>query len=76
LPPRPARTRLTLRIARRGVESGQRLGRYRWVVERAIAWLHAFRRLRVRYECRPGVHHAFLSHGCIIICARVLHQRF
>jgi IS5 family transposase len=64
------------RIARRGIESSQRLGRYRWVVERSLAWLHAFRRLRVRYERRPDVHHAFLSLGCIIICARFLHREF
>ena len=27
------------RIARRGIESKERLGRYRWVVERTLAWL-------------------------------------
>jgi len=64
------------RIARRGVESSQRLGRYRWVVERTFAWLHSFRRLRVRYERRPDVHHAFLCLGCIIICTRFLHREF
>ena len=32
------------RIARRGVESRERLGRYRWTVERTVAWLLAFRR--------------------------------
>ena len=36
------------RLARKGIESKERLGRYRWVVERTIAWLHAFRRLAVR----------------------------
>jgi transposase len=64
------------RIARRGVESSQRLGRHRWVVERTFAWLHAFRRLRVRYERRPDVHHAFLCLGCIIICTRFLQREF
>lgn len=29
-----------VRIARKGVESSERLGRYRWVVERTISWLH------------------------------------
>lgn len=63
------------RITRRGVESSQRLGRYRWVVERTLvertlAWLHAFRRVRVRYEHHPEVHHDFLCLGCKIIpCA-------
>lgn len=35
-------------IARRGVPHGSGLGVYRWVVERTIAWLHGFRRLRIR----------------------------
>ncbi len=30
------------RIARRGVESSERLGRYRWGVERTHAWLNRF----------------------------------
>jgi IS5 family transposase len=30
------------RIARKGVESKQRLGRYRWVVERTHSWLNRF----------------------------------
>jgi transposase len=40
------------RIARRGVESSERLGRHRWVVERTLAWLTRCRRLCVRYERR------------------------
>jgi hypothetical protein len=40
------------RIARRGVESSQRLGRYRYVVERSPVWLLGYRRLQVRYERR------------------------
>jgi transposase len=35
-------------IARRGDPHGSGLGRWRWVVERAFAWLHNFRRLRIR----------------------------
>ncbi|WLQ45568.1 IS5 family transposase [Streptomyces laculatispora] len=38
------------RIARRGVESSQRLGRHRWVVERTVSWLAGCRRLHRRYE--------------------------
>jgi transposase len=37
------------RIARRDVESGERLARHRWVVERTLAWLFRCRRLCVRY---------------------------
>lgn len=40
------------RIVRRGVESSERLGRYRWVVEWTFVWLGRFRRLTVRYERR------------------------
>lgn len=60
------------RIARRGIESKERLGKHRWVVERTIAWLHRFRRLHVRYERIASVHQAFLTVGCILICFRVL----
>ena len=51
---------ITPRIARRGIESSERLGRHRWVVERTFAWLHNFRRLRTRYERRPDLHEAFM----------------
>jgi transposase len=44
------------RIARRGVESSQRLGRHRWVVERTLAWLRGYRRLRIRDERRADIH--------------------
>jgi transposase len=56
------------RIARKGIESSERLGRYRWVVERTQAWLSRFRRLDVRYERRSDIHHAFLDLGCALIC--------
>jgi transposase len=60
------------RIARRGIESSERLGRYRWVVERTLSWLNRFRRLKVRYERRADIHHAFLTLGCSLICWKVL----
>ena len=47
-------------------------GAFDAVVERTIAWLHQFRRLRVRYERRADIHQAFLSLGCAIICLRTL----
>jgi hypothetical protein len=43
------------RIARRGIESSQRLGRHRYVVERSLAWLVGYRRLQVRYERRADI---------------------
>lgn len=63
---------ITPRIARRGVESKQRLGRHRWVVERTHSWLNRFRRLKVRYERRADIHEAFLTLGCALICWKLL----
>ncbi|MBA3825916.1 MAG: transposase [Ktedonobacterales bacterium] len=60
------------RFARRGVESSERLGRHRWVVERTFAWLNRFRRLVVRYERRADLHLAFTLLGCSLICFRFL----
>ncbi len=56
------------RIARRWIDSSQTLGRHRWVVERTLAWLNRFRRLKVRYERRADIHQAFLTLGCALIC--------
>ena len=55
------------RIARLRIESPEHLGRYRWVVERTLAWLARFRRLIVRYERRADIHTAFLTLGCALI---------
>jgi transposase len=63
-------------LPRRGTDDDTSLGRLRWVVERTIAWLHQFRRLRVRYERRADIHQAFLSLGCILICFRTLDPLF
>jgi IS5 family transposase len=63
------------RIARRGIESSERLGRHRWVVERTLSWLNRFRRLKIRYERRDDIHQAFLDLGCALICWRYV-QRF
>jgi transposase len=45
---------------RGGVDSSEKLGRHRWVIERAIAWIRRLGRLTVRYERRADIHHAFL----------------
>ena len=63
------------RIARRGIERNDRLGRHRWVVERTHAWLAAFGKLRVRFERRIDTHVALLSLACSVICVRTL-ERF
>jgi transposase len=59
---------ITPRIARRGIESSERLGRHRRVVERTLSRLNRSRRLRVRYERRADMHLAFLHIGCALIC--------
>ena len=64
------------RIARRGIESSERLGRYRWIVELAFAWLSRFRRLRIRDERTAAIHLAFLQLGCSLICLRFWLHRF
>jgi transposase len=64
------------RIARRGVETSQKLGGHRWVIERSFAWFNKFRRLTIRYERRLDMHHAFTSIACSIICLRALAGRF
>jgi transposase len=60
------------RIARKGKESSERLGRHRWVVERTLAWMASYRRLAVRYERRANIHEAFLHLGCSLICLNYL----
>ena len=52
-------------ITRRGIESSQRLGRHRWVVERTHAWLNRLRRLAVRHE---NIHLAFTVLGRALVC--------
>jgi transposase len=56
------------RIARRGVETSERLGRHRWGVKRTLVWLNRFRRLTIRYERRADIHEAFVTLGCAFIC--------
>ncbi len=70
------RRSITPRIARRGIDSSERLGRYRWVVERTLAWLNRYRRLKVRYERRADIHQAFLIIGCALICMNYLNKGF
>lgn len=66
--------RIPPQIARRGTGHGSHLGVTRWVVERTFAWLHQFRRLRVRYERRADIHEGFLRLGCAIICWRTVRK--
>ncbi|GHB03853.1 hypothetical protein GCM10010305_53740 [Streptomyces termitum] len=59
-------------IARRGVAHGSGLGKVRWAVERAFAWLHRFKRLRTRYERRADLQRGLLELACGLVCLRRL----
>lgn len=59
-------------VASRGVESSQRLGRHRWVVERTVSWLAGCRRLHRRYECKAEHFLAFVGIAAVLIGYRRL----
>jgi transposase len=59
---------ITPRLARRGVERSSHLGRHRWIVERAFAWLARYLRLSIRYERRADIHLAFTTLACALVC--------
>jgi transposase len=63
-------------LRQRGIESSERLGRYRWVVERTHSWMNRLRRLKIRYERRADIHLAFLHLGCALICWNFLVNTF
>lgn len=62
--------RIVSAIARRGTLHGTGLGTYRWVVERSFAWLHGFKRRRIRWGRRADMHEAFLKLACCLITHR------
>ena len=63
---------ITPRIARRGIESSERLGRHHWVVERSFSWLLGCRRLSDRYERRADLLQGLLHLACALICLKFL----
>ena len=63
-------------LAKHCTAHGSGLGTKHWVVERTIAWLHQFRRLRTRYERHGYMHRAFLSLAASIIMSRHLMKSF
>lgn len=63
---------ITHRIARKGIETSQRLGRHRWTVERTMSWLAGCRRLHRRYERKAEHFLAFTGIACTLICYRRL----
>ena len=65
---------ITPRIARRGIEPRDKLGRHRYVVERSLAWLTSYRRLQVRYERRADILLGFVHLACTLLCRKKLHS--
>ena len=65
---------ITPRIARRGIEPRDRLGRHRFTVERSLAWLVGYRRLQVRYERRADILLGFVHLACALLCLKQLNQ--
>jgi len=70
------RRKIKPRIARRSLDTSQKLGRHRWVIERTFAWFNKLRRLTIRYERRLDIHHAFTSIACSLMCLNALAGRF
>ena len=56
------------RLARRGVESAETLGRFRWVAERTFSWQQGARRLRIRDERRDDIYEAFVKIENALVC--------
>lgn len=55
-------------IARKGVESSERLGRRRWVIERTMSCLTGYHGLIPGYACHPRNYLAFLGLAAAICC--------
>ncbi|UDM04841.1 transposase [Streptomyces longhuiensis] len=64
--------RIGVRIARKSVESSERLGRRRWVIERTMSWMTGYRRLSPRYERQPANYLAFLGLATALCCYKRL----
>ena len=65
---------MKVRIARKGVESKQRLGLTRWKVERSMSWFNGYRKLRIRDERSSVLWLSFHSLAAALMCFRRLTQ--
>ncbi len=61
-----------VRIARKGVERSDRLGRHRWVVERTFSWLTGYHRLNLRYDRKAEHLLGFLTLAAALTCFKKL----
>ncbi len=64
--------RIGVRIARKGIESSERLGRRHWVIDRTMGWLSGYRRLSPRYERDPRSYLAILGLAAALCCYKRL----
>ncbi|WP_128092703.1 IS5 family transposase [Streptomyces afghaniensis] len=64
--------RIGVRIAAKGIDSSERLGRQQWVIERIMSWLTGYRRLTHRYEHHPRNYLAFLGLAAALCCYKRL----
>ena len=64
--------RIVPRIARKGIESSEKLGRHRWAIERTMAWLFGYRRLTIRYERKAKHFCGFLTLAAALTCFKKL----
>lgn len=65
---------IAVRIARRGIESSEKLGKHRWVIERTMAWLTGYRRLTLRYERKASHFLSFLTLAATLTCYKKLRK--
>lgn len=63
---------IAVRITHKGIESSQRLGRHRWIIESCLSWLARNRRLVRRYDRKAEHFQASADLGCILISYRRL----
>ena len=54
------------------METSEKLGRRRWVVERSLAWLTGYHRLTLRYERSARLFTAFLTLAATLTCYKKL----
>jgi transposase len=63
---------IKVRIARRGVDSKDKLGRHRYVVERTVSWVLNYKRLGLRYDRTETTMTAMLALACALSCYKIL----
>nr|WP_280439575.1 IS5 family transposase [Nocardia cyriacigeorgica] len=63
---------ISVRIACKGIESSERLGRHRWVIERTISWMTGYHRLNIRYDRKATHFLGFLTLAASLTCFKKL----